>query len=141
LHRRDTPHSHGHNALGAVSIVAMLGLVLAVVVMGLLAVDVDGLYSGPLSSYVTFKQGRHIAHLHYKWFNILLWVIGLHLAAVAFYFLYKRQNLVGPMISGKRQRQGDAGEAEMKVAPLWRFVIGAVIAAAIVWAVSIGFYF
>jgi cytochrome b len=143
LHRRDTPHAHGHNALGAISIVVMLGLVLTVVVLGLFAVDVDGLYSGPLSSYVTFKQGRHIAHLHYDWFNILLWMIGLHLAAVLFYFLYKRQNLIGPMISGKRQvkRQGEAREPEMKIVPLWRFVIGAVIVSAIVYAVYIGFYF
>ncbi len=59
------------------------------------------------------------------WFNILLWVIGLHLAAVIFYFLYKRQNLVGPMISGKRQ--GAAGEAEMTHVPVWRLAIGAVI--------------
>ena len=143
LHRRDTPHAHGHNALGAISIVVMLGLVLTVVVLGLFAVDVDGLYSGPLSSYVTFKQGRHIAHLHYDWFNILLWMIGLHLAAVLFYFLYKRQNLIRPMISGKRQvkRQGEAREPEMKIVPLWRFVIGAVIVSAIVYAVYIGFYF
>jgi cytochrome b len=139
LHRRDTPHSHGHNALGAISIVLMLGLVLAVVVLGLLAVDVDGLYSGPLSSYVTFKQGRHLAHLHYKYFNALLWVIGLHLAAVIFYFAYKRHNLVTPMISGKRR--GAVGETVMTIAPLWRFAIGGVIVSAIVWAVSIGFYF
>jgi cytochrome b len=136
LHRRDTPHAHGHNALGAVSIILMLGLVLAVVVLGLFAVDVDGLYSGPLSSYVTFKQGRHIAHLHYKWFNFLLWVIGLHLAAVLFYFIYKRQNLIGPMISGKRRVDaGDAADAEMTIAPMWRFVIGGVCVTAIVCAV------
>jgi len=116
LHRRDTPHSYGHNALGAISIVLMLGLVLAVVGFGLFAVDVDGLYSGPLSSYVTFKQGRHLAHSHYYWFEILLWVIGLHLAAVLFYFIYKRQNLVAPMISGKRR--GGAGEAEMAAVPV-----------------------
>jgi len=139
LHRRDTPHAHGHNALGAISIVVMLGLVLTVVILGLFAVDVDGLYSGPLSSYVTFKQGRHIAHLHYDWFNILLWMIGLHLAAVLFYFLYKRQNLIGPMISGKRR--GEASEPQLKIVPFWRFVIGAVIVSAIVYAVYIGFYF
>ncbi|TWB87262.1 cytochrome b [Bradyrhizobium macuxiense] len=139
LHRRDTLHAHGHNALGAVSIVLMVGLVLAVLILGLFAVDVDGLYSGPLSSYVTFKQGRHLAHLHYYWFTILLWVIALHLAAMIFYFIYKRQNLVAPMISGKRRR--NAGDTEMEIAPLWRFAIGGVIATAIVWAVSIGFYF
>ncbi|MGY8669379.1 cytochrome b/b6 domain-containing protein [Bradyrhizobium sp. UFLA05-109] len=145
LHRRDVPQSHGHNALGAISIVVMLGLVLAVVILGLFAVDVDGLYSGPLSSYITFKQGRHLAHLHYHWFKILLWVIVLHLTAVIFYFLCKRRNLIGPMIHGKRRVDagdvGRAAETEMQGAPFWRFVIGAVAATAIVYAVSIGFYF
>lgn len=140
LHRRDTPHTHGHNALGAISVLAMLGLVLAVVVLGLFAVDVDGLYSGPLSSYVSFRTGRHIAHLHYKWFNILLWVIGLHLLAVVFYYVHKRHNLVFPMISGRRRAPASA-ESEMKVAPLWRFAVGAAIVSAVVWMVTTGFYF
>jgi len=142
LHRRDTPHAHGHNALGAISIILMLGLVLAVVVLGLFAVDVDGLYSGPLSLYVTFKHGRRLAHQHYYWFTILLWVIAVHLAAVIFYFLYKRQNLIGPMIHGKRRVDAaEAVDADMMIAPLWRFVIGAVIITVIVYAVSVGFYF
>jgi cytochrome b len=140
LHRRDTPHTHGHNALGAISVLAMLGLVLAVVVLGLFAVDVDGLYSGPLSSYVSFRTGRHIAHLHYKWFNILLWVIGLHLLAVVFYYVHKRHDLVFPMISGRR-KGAHVADAEMQVAPLWRFAVGAAIVSVIVWMVTIGFYF
>lgn len=139
LHRRNTPHTHGHNALGAVIIILMMGLVLTVVILGLFAVDVDGLHSGPLSGYVSFRQGRHLAHLHYYWFTILLWVIVLHVAAVIFYFIYKRQNLIGPMISGKRR--DNASDIEIQIAPMWRFAIGGVVATAIVWAVSIGFYF
>src|ERR1700761_2270436 len=100
LHHRDSAHSHGHNPLGAISVLVMLGAVLGVAGLGLFAVDVDGLYSGPLSSYVSFKMGRHLAHLHYKWFEFLLAVIALHLVAVTFYYIYKRQNLVFPMISG-----------------------------------------
>jgi cytochrome b len=140
LHHRDTAHSYGHNPVGAISVLLMLGVVLAVVGLGLFAVDVDGLYSGPLSSYVTFKGGRHLAHLHYQWFEYLLAIIGLHLVAVAFYYVYKRQNLVAPMISGSRT-VAEAADEELEHAPLWRFVAGAVIVSAIVWAVSIGFYF
>ena len=140
LHHRDTAHSYGHNPVGAISVLLMLAMVLAVVGFGLFAVDVDSLYSGPLSSYVTFKGGRHLAHLHYHWFEYLLAVIGLHIAAVAFYFVYKRQNLVAPMISGSRT-VGEGAEEELEHAPFWRFVAGAVIVSGIVWAVSIGFYF
>jgi hypothetical protein len=61
---------------------------------------------------------------------------------VIFYFLYKRQNLIGPMIHGKRRVDAaEAVDANMMIAPLWRFVIGAVIITAIVYAVSVGFYF
>jgi cytochrome b len=139
LHRRDTAHTHGHNALGAISVLLMLGFVLAVVVIGLFAVDVDGLYSGPLSAHVTFRTGRHLAHLHYRVFTWLLWVIGLHLLAVVFYYVYKRHNLVSPMISGKRVATEGASE-ELQVAPLWRFLVGVIIVSAIVWAVVIDAY-
>ena len=140
IHHRDTAHSYGHNPVGAISVLAMIALVLVVVGLGLFAVDVDGLYSGPLSSYVSFKGGRHLAHLHYQWFQYLLAVIVLHLVAVAFYYVYKRQNLVAPMISGSRT-VSHVAEEDLEHAPLWRFVVGAVIVSAIVWAVSIGFYF
>jgi len=139
LHRRGTARTHGHNALGALSVLGMLGLVLAVVGIGLFAVDVDGLYSGPLSVYVDFHTGRHLAHLHYTVFTYLLAVIALHLLAVIFYYVYKRHNLVFPMISGKRVAEADMIE-ELKVAPLWRLLVGAGISAAIVWAVTTSFY-
>jgi cytochrome b len=40
----------GHNPLGAISAVVLLALLLAQIVLGLFAVDVDGIESGPLSS-------------------------------------------------------------------------------------------
>ncbi|MCX7280331.1 MAG: cytochrome b/b6 domain-containing protein [Alphaproteobacteria bacterium] len=135
LHWRNTPHAPGHNPLGALSVLALLGVTLTVVVLGLYAVDVDGLYSGPMSLYVTFKKGRHLAHLHYQWFEYMLYVIGLHLAAVAFYYFHKRHNLVTPMITGKAHVK-----EEMRQAPLWRFVLGAMVILAFVWAVSRSFY-
>ena len=140
LLRRDTPDVHGHNALGAISVLLLLGLVLAVAGLGLFAVDVDGLYSGPLSSYVSFHAGRHIAHLHYKWFNVLLAAISLHIVAVIFYLAYKHQNLISPMISGWRSGAPDQRD-ELRTVPFWRLVLGAVIASAIVWAITTGFYF
>jgi cytochrome b len=139
LPRREASHSHGHNPIGAISVVLLLGFVLTVVVLGLFAVDVDGLYSGPLSVYVSFKQGRHLAHLHYRWFTYLQWLVGLHLLAVVFYLAYKRENLVRAMITGKRR--GPRTGAQLQHAPWWRFIIGAVIVSAIVYSVSISFYF
>ncbi|MES1262768.1 MAG: cytochrome b/b6 domain-containing protein, partial [Peristeroidobacter soli] len=56
--------SIGHNPLGALSVLALLGLLLAQIVLGLFAVDVDGIESGPLSLYVSFETGRACAEWH-----------------------------------------------------------------------------
>lgn len=139
LHLREASHSHGHNPLGAISVLLLLGLTLVVVCLGLFAVDVDGLYSGPMSVYVTFKEGRHLARLHYRWFTYLEWLVGLHLVAVGFYLAYKRENLIRAMITGKRR--GAAGGAQMQHVSWWRFLLGAVIVSVIVYGVSTSFYF
>lgn len=140
LHLRNTPATLGHNALGAISVLVLLGMVLAVIVTGLFAVDLDALYSGPLSSYVEYRPGRRLARLHGgTLFNWLLVVIALHLVAVSFYYLYKRHNLVATMITGRRK--GEAVGEELQVAPFWRLLVGAALAASIVWAISTGFYF
>jgi len=142
LLKRDTPYTPGHNPIGAISALAMLGLVLAVVTAGLFAVDVDGLYSGPLSSYVSFHEGRHLAHLHYRLFTVLLWFIALHLVAIGFYYLYKRHNLILPMITGSREvGHNSEQQIQIQIVPLWRFLAGAVIISGFVWSISKGFYF
>src|SRR5262249_5537036 len=46
---RSKTKSIGHNPLGALSVVALLTLLVAQVALGLFSVDVDGLESGPLS--------------------------------------------------------------------------------------------
>ena len=48
----------GHNPLGGYSVIAMLTLLTAQISSGLLAVDIDGIESGPLSFLVTFESGR-----------------------------------------------------------------------------------
>lgn len=97
----------GHNPLGGLSVIAMILALLTQVGTGLFAVDTDGMNSGPLSHLVDFKTGRDIADIHETSFNILLALIALHLAAIAFYFIAKRINLVGPMLSGKVRAHGE----------------------------------
>jgi cytochrome b len=132
--------SIGHNPLGAISVVALLVLVLAQVGLGLFSVDVDGIESGPLALFISFEAGRVAAKIHHWNFYALLALIGLHLVAVAFYVIAKRQQLIGPMITGRRDFPEDVVE-EATLAPWWRLVVGMVVAALIVWAVSIGFQF
>jgi cytochrome b len=124
----------GHNPLGGWSVAAMLALLASELTLGLFTVDVDGAQPGPLAKFISFDQGRAVAQWHQWAFNALLALIGLHLAAVVFYAVIKRDNLVGPMISGARRQAGDV--APMTPAPWWRLAV-AVAAAAVLAALIV----
>jgi cytochrome b len=104
---RHAPRSSGHNPLGGWSVLAMLAAMLLQTLLGLIAVDVDGLESGPLSYLVSFDTGRLAAKTHHYVFNFLLSLIVLHVAAIAFHYFYKRQNLTKSMITGKIAAHGE----------------------------------
>jgi cytochrome b len=130
----------GHNPLGALSVLALLGLLLTQIVLGLFAVDVDGIESGPLSTYVSFDTGRSAAEWHDSLFDALLWLIGLHVAAVLFYLLYRKENLVGAMLHGTRSFSSGPVTSVRTVS--WvRFIVGVLLAALLTWMVTRAFQF
>jgi cytochrome b len=124
----------GHNPVGGWSAVLMLLLLGVQIGLGLFATDEDGLYAGPLSHHVSYDSARILAHRHETIFYVLLAVASVHILAILYYLLVKRDNLIGPMVTGRRPAP-DSGE-EMACAPLWRFVLAVLLAAAMTWIVS-----
>jgi cytochrome b len=129
----------GHNPLGAMSVVALLALLATQIVLGLFAVDVDGIESGPLSLYVSFEGGRSAAHWHGILFNLLLGLIALHIAAILYYGLVKKQNLAAAMLHG--EREFPAPLPAVQHASALRLVVGIVLAALLTWLVARAFRF
>ena len=125
----------GHNPLGALSVMAILLALVAQVGLGLFAMDTDGLESGPLARYVSYDFAEAAGDLHEDAFNILLALIALHIAAIVFYLLAKRINLIGPMITGSRRATGEGPPSGISPIPLWRFALGVAIAAGAVWLI------
>jgi cytochrome b len=129
----------GHNPLGALSVVALLALLATQIVLGLFAVDVDGIESGPLSEFVSFDTGRAAAEWHGALFDILLWLIALHIAAILYYGLVRKQNLAGAMLHG--EREFPAAVPAVQHASAVRLVVGIVLAALLTWMVTRAFRF
>ena len=127
----------GHNPLGALSVVALLAFLLTQILLGLFAVDVDGIESGPLSTFVSFDAGRLAAKWHHRIFDVLLWLSLLHIAAVLFYVFFKRENLVGAMIHG--QREFSEPIAPVTPASKLRFVLGVSLAGVLTFLVMRAF--
>ncbi|HUD30937.1 MAG TPA: cytochrome b/b6 domain-containing protein [Novosphingobium sp.] len=128
----------GHNPLGACSVIAMLLALSVQIGTGLVATDVDGLESGPLSFLVSFEQGRLAAKVHGASFNVLLTLIALHMLAIGYYLLVRRRNLIAPMLTG-RDPEIDAKSGEMRPAGPVAFVIAAALATLLAWSASKGF--
>jgi cytochrome b len=125
----------GHNPLGALSVLALLCLLIAQVALGLFCVDVDGIESGPLSHWVRFESGRECSRLHQLGFVVLKAFIVVHVAAVVFYWIFRRDNLLRPMITGsKRWRYGTPPRIEF--ASSWRALLGIALAAVLVWYIA-----
>ncbi len=93
----------GHNPAGGLMVIALLAVLLAQVMTGLFAND--GLrFSGPLALFVSDDASDRLTRIHGIIFNIILALIWLHVVAVGFYHFVKGDNLVGPMVSGKKHR-------------------------------------
>lgn len=101
----------GHNPLGGLSVLALLGIVLSQAVSGLFAND-DIAYDGPLVKFISKELSDSITWFHKEVSATLLYVlVGLHVAAILFYYIGKRRNLVKPMITGDTEAEADAPAA------------------------------
>jgi len=105
----------GHNPLGGWSVLAMLACVLVQAISGLFTsdgIDEDGPFVDAVSS-ATVKLATTLHHLGE---TALIALIALHVAAVVLHWAVKRDNLVAPMITGKKRI---GARASMRFASTW----------------------
>jgi len=120
----------GHNPLGALSVTAMLTLLLVQSLLGLFASD-DMLFSGPFSDKAGGKAGL-ITGIHETIGYILIGLVALHILVIIGYAA-RRVNLIAPMIAGTK-RAVEGTPAPKMASPLLAMVLGAGVAAA-VWLI------
>ena len=128
--RRGAAHGVGHNPLGAFSVIALLAMVSLQALSGLFTTD-DIATDGPLAHLMATKTVSLLSSIHRIGFKALLALIGAHLAAVAFYRLIKRDDLITPMITG--EKLVPALSAPPRLRSPWLALAALVLAAAAVW--------
>jgi cytochrome b len=100
--RSDDLFHVGHNPLGSASVFAMLAMLSLQVATGLVADD-DAGNTGPLNRFVSNAFALSATGWHKGPGQILiLALIALHVAAIAFYTLHRRHELVRPMWHGDK---------------------------------------
>jgi cytochrome b len=129
--KRGTQHAIGHNPLGAWMVIALLLLLLAQALTGLYAND-QITNTGPLFGYVSGATSDALSSWHHRIFNVLLGAIALHILAVLVYRLVRREDLITPMFSGRKQVP--AGEA-IRGSRTWLFALILIAVVLALWAI------
>ncbi|MBP2232650.1 cytochrome b [Azospirillum agricola] len=103
------PATLGHNPLGALMVVALL-LALAVQAGSGLFTSDDILVDGPLVPLASSGAVATLGTLHRLLADGILILVGLHVLAVLGYLLVKKDNLIRPMITGRKRVEGAVAE-------------------------------
>ncbi|MDB5913177.1 MAG: hydrogenase cytochrome b-type subunit, rane protein-like protein [Ramlibacter sp.] len=137
--RSHPDHLVGHNPLGAGSVFAMLLVLLAQVATGLVGDNEVG-FTGPLNRFVDSARGLAATWYHKQvgqW--LLVGLVLLHVAAIAYYRLRKHQDLVRSMVVGDKEvatpAESSRDDAWTRLAAL---VVIALAAGAVTWLVRLG---
>jgi len=142
LRGRSEPHEHhhvGHNPLGAWSVLALLGMLVVQVSTGLIADD-EIANNGPLSRYVATATSLAATSWHKTYGQwIIIGLVVLHVAAIAFYWFRRRQNLVAPMLHGDKLLTKDVpASIDTATSRVLALAIAAACAGGVAWLVSLG---
>jgi cytochrome b len=100
--RGETAGGLGHNPLGALSVIALLLAVLIQACTGLF-IDDDIFFQGPFAKYVSNATVAFLTSMHRFNQYIIMALVALHIGAILFYQIYKKESLVGPMITGDKK--------------------------------------
>ncbi len=126
----------GHNPLGAAMVFLMLALVALQAISGLFASD-DIFTYGPYNGAEWLDSGTIAAlnAMHHWLFDYILIAIAIHVVAILIYALLQKQNLVGPMIHGRKAASAVPEGQEIGSSALIRAAITVLLSAAIVYAI------
>ncbi len=127
-------HGVGHNPVGAMAVFALLATLSILVGTGLFAND-DIAFEGPLFSWVDKDFSDKLSGWHLRSVNVLLILVGIHVAAITFYQHVKKNDLIKPMLTGKKKLPKTLAPTPAQPVGAVRFIISLTLSASVVWYV------
>lgn len=123
----------GHNPLGALMIVALLGTVFLLLLTGL--TGLGGVFkTGPLGFAATYDLGTFTLSVHKLLAIFIMVLIVLHIGGAVFEGIRTKENLVKAMVTGKKEvRANDHDLPEVASKPIWAALVFGALMAGLVW--------
>lgn len=129
----------GHNPVGGWMVIVLLLVVWLQAFSGLFTTD-DLFVDGPLAYAVSSDTRGDMSTLHRQNVNIILGLSALHILAVFLYWIVWRQNLIRPMVTGRKRFRPE--EEVPQTVPVARAVLVLLVSIGIVIGViQFGSYF
>ena len=126
-------HFLGHNPLGGTVVYALLGLLAFQGISGLFSYDDhDSNAGGPLAGKVSDAVWGFATKWHLKLFDGILLLIALHVVANVLYLVWKRENLVRAMLTGKKPARHYEDQPSAQIKGTGRALVCLAVAAAVV---------
>jgi cytochrome b len=133
------PHCIGHNPLGGWMVILLIVALAVLVTTGMFSREVeDGKeIAGPLAHYLSAGASHGMKEIHEVMFNVILVLVGIHVAGVVTDMVLTRDNLIRAMITGYKSvpsaaAKADGGAGTVRYA--WA-VLAAAAAAGLTWYV------
>ena len=137
--RADEHHEVGHNPLGAFSVFGLLAILAAQIGTGLFADD-EISNTGPLIKLVSGATSALLTKWHKSFGQwLIITLVLLHVAAIVYYFVRKKQNLVRPMLVGDKALGPDVpASVDSAASRALALVLLGACAALVAWVVGLG---
>jgi cytochrome b len=124
-------HGEGHNPLGALSVLGLLGTLLLLVATGLFAND-DIAFEGPLYALVGKDLSDRVVGIHRLLEPVIILLVLAHLSAIVYYVRFKKETLIMPMITGVKESTAEPARGGGLIA----FCVALLLALAAVYGAS-----
>jgi cytochrome b len=122
--------SIGHNPIGGWVVLTMLLLLLVQGLTGLFAND-GVIDTGPLFGWISTSLSDSLTKIHHLVFHILQAIVALHIIVAGLYLYLRRDNLVLPMLTGRKPKEVVPEAQEIGGSRLWLALIIVVLLAAV----------
>ena len=95
------PTTAGHSAIGTLSVSALL-IVLAMQISTGVFTNDGSFTEGPWVKFVSGALSDRVSSIHYYNHFLIAGLVALHVAAIAYYLLVRREDLITPMLTGDK---------------------------------------
>jgi len=122
LLKKSDQHYLGHNPLGAIMVVILLVAILIQAMTGLFSND-EIFNLGPLYGYISDELSLKLTSIHRQLFYWISGAVALHIAAVLVHIIWKRDNIIKAMFTGKKSIQTLTNETTIHSSKTWLAII------------------